>query len=370
MATNVTDPLAGLYIGNGSSTQKKTTTPTISNKSTSTVGSDGLNGVYWLGSNGNIYTKDNAGAVVDRGKSLATYDTGFDTESISSGSYRKIDDPNPGNGGSLNTTDVSVGGTGSSYTDTSAARGATQKSIDSLDTILKNNLGSISGNYKSILDKYATEDAAAKASYDTQVSTNESNRTSMMQQALLAAAQGGRGLMSTLAALGALGGTGRDLANRAVAASANADIGEGDRTFKTNAEDLMTSWSKTQQDQEDRKAEAEAARANEEAAARKENLQTRQSLYEKMASLWSDAGNNSEAARFLGLVGELAPQIASNTSTRAAAYKPSEAAFTPGKLQSYLAGAKDMTVTTQGGNKGSSLTSPLAAVTRKREEVV
>ena len=265
------------------------------------------------------------------------------------------------------TTGNANAGSGSTYKDTTAARGATQQSINALDTASANNLAAIMANYQRILQQYQDEEAINKQNYNEQVASNEQTRENTIQAALLAAAQGGRGLRSTLASVGAFNGDGVKLARRAVADSANKDIGAGNETFDKNATQLYTAYATTQRDEKNRRAEAEAAKANEERAAKSAALKEKQSLYEKMAGLWADAGNNGEANRYLGLVGSLAPEIANYAGANTASYTPRSVLYNPGQLSSYLAGANDMTVKTSGGNNKSST---LYTTTRKREELL
>lgn len=320
--------------------------------------------VYWVGRDGNVYYKSGS-QVQNMGKALGTSAIGFDAERGSFES-RQIDDPVASSDG---LTPVGGGG-GALFTDTSGARSATQKSIDALDTVEGNNLRAIADNFNRILSQYNDEETINKKNYDTQVQQNEENKSRNLQASLLGAAQGGRGLRAVLASLNALGGTGELLANRAVASEANRDIGEGNRTFDNNATTLVNAYSATQQDERNRRAEAEAARANEERAARAEVAKQKQSLYEKMAGLWGQAGNNAKASRYLGLVGELAPRVAEGSATSVAPYTPRSATFSPGQLSSYLGGANDMTVKTGSATSPSILNSPLYSLPRKREELV
>lgn len=256
------------------------------------------------------------------------------------------------------------------YQDTSAARKATQQGIDSLDTTLSSNLQSISDNYARIIQQYNDEATTNKTNYDTQVGSNEQTRENTIQAALLAAAQGGRGLRATLGSIGALNGTGLLLANRAVAAGANTDIGDGNKVFDKNATQLYTAYAQTQQDEKNRRAEAEAAKVNEEKATRAAVAKEKQGLYEKMAGFWTDAGNNGEANRYLGMVGNMSPEIAGYSGTAVAPYTPRSVLFNPGELGSYLAGAKDMTVKTGGTAADKApINSPLYTSSRKREEL-
>ena len=80
----------------------------------------------------------------------------------------------------------------------------------------------------------AGADANEQGQYLGQEQTNNAARGSAIQNADQAAATGNQGLKAVLASLGALGGTGQVLAGRAVADSANSDIGGADSTYTNN----------------------------------------------------------------------------------------------------------------------------------------
>ena len=344
---------------------------TTANKTNPLVGSDGRAGVYWRGSDGQIYTKNNAGILANAGGGVGVLKSG---DQVFNGLvYREIANPDGGSSPAATTTirNPGGGGGGSSFTDTSAARRATQASIDSLDEILRNNLTDIGSRFENINKQYAEEEALNKTRFGEQTSSNENNRTNTIQQSLLAAAQGGRGLMASLAALGALGGDGSLLARRAVSQEANRDIGEGNRVFDANATQLNNAYADTQADEKRRRQEAADAKVNEERAAQTKIAEQRQSLFERMATLFSQAGDNGSAARYLGMVGEQAPVIARNSATAVSPYASRNIGFEGGQLKSYLGGRNDMSVQAAPAQGGSSaVNSPLYSLTRRREETV
>lgn len=348
------------------------TVPVVNgNKSTTNklIGSDGRAGVYWRGADGNIYTKNNAGIVANAGGGVGVLKSG---DQVFNGlTYREIDGGYTGAPVETPTNNRVVSGGGSSFTDTSAARNATQASIDSLDEILRNNLADIGSRFSNIEKQYGEEETLNQTRFNDQTSANENNRTSTVQQALLSAAQGGRGLMASLAALGALGGDGSRLANRAISQEANRDIGDGNRVFDANATQLNNAWADTQADQKRRRQEAADAKVNEERAATTKIAEQKQSLFERMANLFTTAGDNGSAARYLGMVGEQAPVIARNSATQVTPYSARNIGFEGGQLKSYLAGRNDMTVKADPLSGGSNaVNSPLYSLTKRREETV
>lgn len=260
------------------------------------------------------------------------------------------------------------GGTGSQFVDTTAARNDVMAQLGSLDTQLANMNQTALNEYNALIEAYKAENAANKANYEKQVAQNENTRSGGISQALAAAAQGGRGLRAALAAMGALGGTGQILANRAIASSANKDIGGVNETFDTNATGLTTAWEKTEREQRQRDADAEAALSN----ARLKNAgniaSQRQNLFRDMAGFWEQAGNKTEASNWIAKRSGQNPIIEAASRAATPAFQRASADFSPAALRSYLAGNQDMAVQTQGGNSGITMNSPLYASTRRREE--
>lgn len=260
-------------------------------------------------------------------------------------------------------------GSGSQYADTSGARAITLDLIGSLANQLTNLNASDQSDYDELYKRYNEEDGLALGQYNTQKSSNEGTRSSNYSQALAAAAQGGRGLRSTLAALGALGGTGQTLANRAVASSANKDIGGANDTYKTNAENLNNAWATAEQDQKRRKAEADTSLENSKIKNAASIASQRQGLFKDMAAYFTQAGDNSSAQEWLAKVSGEIPAVERGSRTKTPSFTPRSAEFSPAALKNYLAGGRDLSVQTETGDGGLPINSPLYALSRKREEL-
>ena len=119
-----------------------------------------------------------------------------------------------------------------------AAVDATNKAISSLDIERDTGYRNIDDSFNSLISRYGKEAAQNEADYREQGETNTNNLVKNKQNALVAAAQGRRGLRGSLAAIGALSGDGGVLADRAVTAAANQDIGEAADTYAGNAVQL------------------------------------------------------------------------------------------------------------------------------------
>ena len=188
------------------------------------------------------------------------------------------------------------------------------------------------------------------------------------QNALVAAAQGRRGLRGTLAALGALSGDGGVLADRAVTTAANQDIGEAADTFAGNAQVLDKSIKKSREEDADRRAEAETTRTNQRTALEGSIASKRQGYFQKLAEIFGGADRTGEADSYLRQAGDLNNEIASKTRVASTAFAPRSAAFTPGDLESYLAGAGDMTVDVTAGGVGEGANPTTLSAGRKKKE--
>ena len=248
-----------------------------------------------------------------------------------------------------------------------AARENTQKAIDSLTTESQVGNTNIDENYGSILSKYNKEAGSNEGDYTEQSTTNNQNLLKDKQNSLLAASQGRRGLRATLASLGALGGTGSELADRAVTTEANADIGETTNTFATNAQGLDKAIKKFRDEDEDRKKELVTSRDNQKTALKGTLAEKEQTYYQKMAELFNDEGNTVSATDYLNRAGNLNPVIAESTKVASTPFTQRSAAFTPSSLEEYLAGAGDMTVSTKAENMGPT-TSSLFAINQKKKK--
>lgn len=251
-----------------------------------------------------------------------------------------------------------------------AAVDATYKAVDSLGVEQDTGYRNIDDSFGSLLSRYNKEAAQNEGDYTEQTETNTNNLTRNKQNALVAAAQGRRGLRGTLASLGALSGDGGVLADRAVTTSANQDIGEAADTFATNAQGLDKAIDRFRDEDKDRRAEAETTRVNQRTALEGSIASKRQNYFQKLAEIFGQADRTGEANDFLGKAGSLNNEIASKSRVASTAFAPRSAAFTPGDLESYLAGAGDMTVDVAEGGMGGQAnpTSILAGRGRKKEE--
>lgn len=321
--------------------------------------------VFWKGRDGNVYVKGAGGdgAAVSNMGSMNTWDL------ILNGA-KEISNPETVLGANTGNDLVSTGGGGSAptYKDTTAARNATGVSIGALDTILNNALTGADAEYNSVTEAYNAEDAQNLQKYQGDVEQNEITRDTNTQASLLGAAKGSRGLYATLASLGALGGTGRMLANRAVATEANADLGEGEKTFETNAGTLFDTRSVLEKQEKQRRLDAEKIKADARQNAEYDYFKGQQDLSKEMASLWTDAGNTGEAANWINRSSGYTPELAKKSKVNVGQYAKTPLAYSKPELGKYIGGMNSTAVNVAGGANGTPINGALYTSTSKKDK--
>jgi len=340
--------------------------------------------VYWLGQDGNIWFRgndgvQNMGKPSSQGFTQAPFRQGMSDKGFSaergSAEARLISDPNPG-GGSTGNNPFSGGGGGGGGSSANVlnqgAVDATQQAINSLGTSRSVGLKNIMDSYSSLMGKYDRDRSRNQADYNEQDVTNNQNLLKNKQNALLAGAQGRRGLRGTLASIGALSGDGGKLADRAVTNTVNQDVGEAADSYASNAQTLGRAWKNFEDEDFDRRSEAKTAKRNQKTDLERSLAEKRQGFYSKMADLYGQADNTGESNKWLSRVGGLNEVIARNQGVAATPFTERKAAFTPGTLESYLAGAGDMTARVSEGGMGGQGSNPTViagrGLNRRRED--
>ena len=260
------------------------------------------------------------------------------------------------------------GGGGSQYTDTTAARAAEQARIDALSTKENNLLASNRNQYANVLAGYDRERNINQMDYDDNTLDNSQDLQRNKQASLLAGAQGLRGLMNTLGAYGAAGGSGRQLASQAVNSQVNSETGEAANTYSTNQRGLDTSIGRFKEEDEARRKAAQQDLETSNRGVRANIAGERQTALKSLADLWKQAGNQGQAGNLLGEVGQLNHFIAENAAPSIGVNAKTAAYQAPG-LDTYKAGVSDRSTNIADGNSmGASDNSLLANLYRKREE--
>lgn len=332
---------------------------------------------WWVGNDGNIWA--NIGGVGVR--NLGTYnaaqgnnptimsyaDTGMPSDYLD-GSKRIA---NPSGGGEAGAGNGVTALAPPAKRVNTAAVGATQQAIDSLGTEQAVGNQNIDSSFNSLIDKYNVDKNRNEKDYSENVVTNNQNLEKNTQNAYVSAAQGRRGLRGTLAAIGALSGDGSFLADRAVTEEANRDIGGARDTATTNDAALGKAIGRYREEDDSRRKEAETSKTNQRTNLEGQILSKRQGFLQKMAELYAEGGNDGRAAELLGEAGGLNQGIAQRTAVAATPFTERGATFAPGTLESYLAGANDMTVQVADGGEGAPTIlaggDPNAALRKKKD---
>lgn len=236
--------------------------------------------------------------------------------------------------------------------------------LGAVDSQLGTGLGSIDTALSRLNGQYDTETTANEGDYRVQGETNQNNLQKSKQTALVNAAQGRRGLFGTLAGLGALNGSGIDLANRAVAKGANDDLAGAGENYSSNQQALDTAIGVFRREDKMRRENAVTAADNARTNVRNEAAKSRMSFLSNLANDYSAQGDEAPAKKYAAQAAALYPELA-KTSIPNSNIAYTGAAFTPGSLASYLAGANSTQVSTT-PTQGGSLPGLVASPTKKK----
>lgn len=317
--------------------------------------------VYWVGADGNVYIKgDNAvngGATTNIGDSTkANYNlgaSGFESNTLQQSiNAQQISDPNAPVG-SAPSSPNGGSGSGTQYQDKSNDIALQNAGLGGADLQQNSGLSAIDKALGGLVGQYDTESTANEGNYHTQSDTNRNNLQTNKQTALVNAAQGRRGLFSTLSSLGALNGSGIDLANEAVQKGANEDLTGAEGTFSGNQVGLDTAINTFHAQDKQRRDDANTAAENAKTKVKHDTAVTKQGIFGNLANDYSAEGNSGEAARYTKMAADLYPDVANN-SIPSSNLGYTAAAFTPGTLANYINnGATSVTAApTQSGSSG------------------
>lgn len=315
--------------------------------------------VYWIGADGNIYTKGLYGevGVHNEGKALYPGDLpgSYTAAGGHSGKATEIADPNPGNkpaaAAAPGNPNGGGGGTAAPVLPDKSNDIALQNAgLGAVDQQTAAGQAAIAKALAGITGQYDTEAANNQTKYKTNSDQNENNLQKNKQTSLVNAAQGRQGLFGTLASLGALNGSGIDLANNAVQHGANEDLSGAENTFGTNQSGLDTAINDFKTADAQRRKDAQTASDNANTNIQNQAAQNKLTAYKALADDYSAEGNAGEAQRYTGLASSLLPTIA-QTSIPSSNLAPEAAAFTAPSLASYIAGSNPTSVATTPANK-------------------
>lgn len=329
----------------------------------------GNNGVFWIGSNGQVYVK---GA---KGTNAAGAADGNTAQYWSSRGYSAINDPNAPAArtdapGDPNNSAGSGGGGAPVYADKSNDRAIQMAGLSATDQQEAGGIAQIDKTLASIMGGYDTEAEANTKNYTDQSNNNQNQFQTGKQTSLVNAAEGRRGLLGSLASIGALSGDSLRLANNAVQHGANQDLSGASQTYATNQSGLDTSLNTFKAADKSRRNNANTQADNGKMGVHNSAATARQNFYTSLANDYEAEGNTGSAKEYTGKAAALYPSIA-QTSIPASNLAPETAAYTPTTLANYLSKGNtlvkaDAPATTAGG-----LVVPgLVASTKKQNESV
>lgn len=231
----------------------------------------------------------------------------------------------------------------------------------------RNSLGS---RLQEILGRYGSETARNEADYNAQTDANTGNYNRDTQVALLNAARGRQGLFGTLSALGALSGSGIDLADRAVQQGANLELAGANETFSDNATTLTRAIEDYRNRDKERVADANSQYNSLNQTSENNYLIQQREIFTKMANLYNVLGDQAQADNYIRQANALAERIGATQSAPVGQISAGTAAYSPEALGSFMSpGANDVTVA-QGQPGANNLLPSLMATLRRREQGV
>lgn len=342
------------------------------------IGSDGLAGVYWQGQDGNTYTKNNLGQTTNAGAHAGGVGSVLapgNKATINGLGYRAIADPNvqtpaAQTGGTApsdpNNTSGS-GGSATTYQDKSNDISMQNAGLASADATQQSGIDAINKSLGTIMGEYDDDANNAKTEYTNESNSNQQDLQGNKETALQDAVQGRQGLLSELGSIGALNGTGLQLATHAVQQGANSDLTNASDTFATNQNGLDSGYNAFTAQDKTRRTQAQAAADNDTEQVKNDTLKSKSTILKALGDDYQAEGNTTQAKNYYDQLNTLFPSIAA-TSVPTIDLGYSGSAYTAPTLSQYVGKANNTTVqSTPAGATSGPLNIPgLIAVNKKQ----
>jgi hypothetical protein len=332
--------------------------------------------IYWIGGDGNVYSKGAGGNGAQVANLGAANGTGTTANLVLNGA-RQVADPNSHPAAAATPAPANPNGNsggggkappaGPVYKDRSNDIAVQNAGLASSDAQTSAGLAAIQKALGGLKGQYATETAANEANYGNESDSNQNALQGGKQTALVHAGQGRQGLLGTLSSIGALSGDSIELANTAVQNGANDDLAGVNHTFATNQSGLDTSIGTYRRENKSRNDEADTSAENASTNTRNNGLQAKQSYLTNLLNDYSQQGDEATAKGYADQVAALYPQIAA-TNVPSSKLVAQSAAYTPASLATYLgAGNTSVTATPAPGDSPGSLPG-LSAINGQRKQ--
>lgn len=306
--------------------------------------------VYWVGADGNVWLKGSSG-VQNVGKPSNLQAGGFDAARLSAQATR-INDPNPPKAAAPGNP---TGASAPVLPDKSNDIAFLNSNLAGADSQNSVGLAKVAQALANIIGGYDTEAGQNQTAYQGNSDNNQNAYQKNKASALVGAAQGRKGLFGTLASLGALNGSGIDLANKAVVTGANQDLSGAADNYATNQTGFDAALQKFKDEDAARRKDAQTAADDAKTTVQYNTAKTKQDIYRGIANDYEAEGNHGAAADYTGRASALFPEIA-NYSIPSTNLAKTPAAFNLPSLSSYLANAGgtqvSSTPSTNGGASG------------------
>lgn len=194
------------------------------------LGPDGKLGVFWVGTDNNIWTRDNQGKTVNMGPN----------GSVDVSQWRQVADWNTGGAGDSNKATAGSGG-GVSYPDLSGAINMLRQNIDALDPVYQ-------ADVKKAIQAYDTANNERQSAYKKAQAANDSSITSNDQSVLQSrnainknTRTSSENILSILGALGMTGSTTKKALGTIVDKS-NEGLNSTNYDYGKNKQSILQSW--------------------------------------------------------------------------------------------------------------------------------
>lgn len=302
-------------------------------------------GVFWKGSDGNIYMKADSlnGVVKWQSPYLSPQQMGL----------QEIADPmNP---------PASIAPTGGATAEArpalnQAAVNNTQLAIDQIPGLLQAALEAERTRYGNTVADMNAQEAGQRKTYDESTVTNQQNYDQNYMDSIRAGIKGLGGLFNILRGTGAAGGTADDEVRDIVGGVTANDIRTGADTQKENQTQLDNSLGAFLTDLARKRRMNEDTRVNNERAITRDSNTQLQDLYSKMAGFFGDAGQTAQRDSFMSRAGSLTPSIAANSRTALSAYDTTPVQVQAPQLTAFAAPSQpDVATAPTDGQVGSGI---------------
>jgi hypothetical protein len=346
---------------------------TVNGANLNTTVAPGSNGYFWKGSNGQVYVQGSRGI-----NAAGAWDPNTANYWSSRGFRQTADSPsgqpntNTGGGG-YGTNTTSGGGSGAAapavlYPDKSNDITLQNAGLGQVDSTQNRGIQTIEDAWNKINGQYSDDLNTAGTEYNNETTDNTKDLQTNKQTALERGVQGRQGLFGTLASIGALNGTGVELANHAVQQGANEDLTTAANTYATNQNSLDNGYQAYKKQEERLQSQAETAKTNNEEQVRNDAAKSRQQYLTNLANDYQAEGKVDQAKGYASQAAALFPSIAAtNVPTINLGY--SGGSYAAPTLSQYVGKANNTTVQTTPGSHvpGSTFNIPGLAALNKRQ---